>query len=423
MSLKLYTYPGNVRASKALIAAKYVGVTIDVPAFEFGVANKTPEFAAKNPFQKVPVLETPAGCIFESNAIARYVARMRPDAQLFGVSFQDAGVVDQWLDVFSNEFDTPIAQIIYPIMGYIPPNKPAQERAAKDVHHLLAVLDTYLMTRTYMVGEKITLADIVGTCSLLHLFRVYIDMEKQDEFVNVTRWFSTCINQPEFAAVLGPVTLCEKAPEAAAAKKEEKKKEEKKKEEKPKEEKKPKKEEPKEEEPEDEDYGDEDGEKKSKKPPNPLDLLPKSSMVFDEWKKMYSNNDTLKVAMPWFWEHLDKEGYSLWFGKYKYNEENNKLFMTCNLVGGWLQRADKLRKYGFGCVLIVGEEPALEISCVWLFRGQGVPAEMAETDDYVNYDWRKLDADSDADKKLVEAYWSWPDVIDGKRFREGKVFK
>nr|GMD89474.1 elongation factor 1-gamma-like [Ipomoea batatas] len=39
-----------------------------------------------NPIGKVPVLETPEGPVFESNAIARYVVRLKPDNPLFGSS-------------------------------------------------------------------------------------------------------------------------------------------------------------------------------------------------------------------------------------------------------------------------------------------------------------------------------------------------
>ncbi|KAL0172314.1 hypothetical protein M9458_032625, partial [Cirrhinus mrigala] len=28
--------------------------------------------------------------------------------------------------------------------------------------------------------------------------------------VNVTRWFNTCVNQPQFLKVLGKISLCEK---------------------------------------------------------------------------------------------------------------------------------------------------------------------------------------------------------------------
>ena len=54
--LKLYTYPHNKNAWKALIAAEYVGTKIEVPAFEMGVTNKSPEFLKLNPIGKVGVV-------------------------------------------------------------------------------------------------------------------------------------------------------------------------------------------------------------------------------------------------------------------------------------------------------------------------------------------------------------------------------
>lgn len=47
--LKLYTYPNNTRAYKALIAAQYVHVDVELPEFEFGKTNKTAEFLMLNP--------------------------------------------------------------------------------------------------------------------------------------------------------------------------------------------------------------------------------------------------------------------------------------------------------------------------------------------------------------------------------------
>jgi len=50
-----------------------------------GVSNKTTQFLDMNPLGKVPVLETPDGPVFESNAIARYVARLNNNT-LYGSS-------------------------------------------------------------------------------------------------------------------------------------------------------------------------------------------------------------------------------------------------------------------------------------------------------------------------------------------------
>lgn len=54
----------------------------------------------------------------------------------------------------------------------------------------------------------------------------------------------------------------------------------------------------------------------------------------DEFKRKYSNEDTLTVAIPHFWEHFDPEGYSIWYGHYKYNDELTLTFMSCNLISG-----------------------------------------------------------------------------------------
>ena len=74
--MKLHTYAGNVHALQSLIIAKYNGIDIEVPAFEMGKDNKKPDFLAKSPMGKVPVLETSEGCICEAAAIARYIARI-----------------------------------------------------------------------------------------------------------------------------------------------------------------------------------------------------------------------------------------------------------------------------------------------------------------------------------------------------------
>jgi len=59
-----------------------------------------------------------------------------------------------------------------------------------------------------------------------------------------------------------------------------------------------------------------------------------------------------------------------------------------------------------------------------LFKGQDVPAEMSECDDYVLYSWRKADLEHPEDKKNIEEIWAWSGTFGGRKFlEEGKVFK
>jgi len=421
MSLKLHST--QKRATKVLVAAKFAGVNIEVPAFNAGVDNKTPEYLKKAPTGKYPILETSEGVISEANAIVRHIARVGGDkAKLYGKNTFESGLVDQWIDFAATEIDLPAYALVLPIQGVIPNNGLATKKAQEDIKKVLSILDSHLLTRTYLVGNQVTAADIVVAASLVELYELVLDVPTRQPYTNTNRWFTTIVNQPEFLAVVPEVKLAEKAAapakvEKPKAEKAEKPKEEKKAE-KPKEEKKPAKMEEADEEEEESFEDKEDNRKK-----NPLDLLPKSKLVLDEWKRMYSNNDTRSVALPWFWEHYDPEGYSMYWATYKYNHELSKVFMTNNLITGLFQRLEKLHKYAFGSVVIFGDEPNLEIRAVWVFRGQGIPADMTECDEAEHYEWKPVDLHDASQKELVQDYFAWDGNMGGKKFNCAKAYK
>jgi len=351
---------------------------------------------------------------FESNAIARYVAR-QGHSHIYGSNAFETSLIDQWIDFSANEIELPSAAWLFPILDIVPFNKDATARAKSDIRKVLEILNKHLTYRTFLVGERLSLADIVVSMSLYRLYKMVLDTGFRKPFTNLNRWYLTCVNQAEFKSVIGDVNLCEKMMQAKPPAKEEHKEEAKKpKQEKPKQEKpKPK---PKEE--------DEEDEPKPVKTKSALDLLPPSKLDMDEWKRTYSNKDIRQEALPWFWEHFDPEGYSIWFSNYKYNSELSKLFMTNNLVGGFLQRLDKLRKYGFGNLLIFGEEPSLEVAGCWLIRGSVLPEELWDNPDAEHHTWTKADPNDPATRQLIEAYWAWDGDFGGKIFHNhGKVFK
>jgi len=422
--MKIFSDQSNPSVWKALIAAKYNEVSV-----QSVTGDEASSTLNKHPLGgKSPVLQTDQGQIFEANAIARYVARLGKN-KLFPSNPHEIGLVEQWIEFASNEIDLAAAVWIFPILGFIPNNEEATEKATGDIQHALDILNRHLLSNTYLVGNRVTLADIVVSMSLFYLYQKVLDPSFRKSYVNTNRWYITVVNQPEFQAVLGPVELCNVRAVASASSfvappaKQEKKKEKQEKQEKP-----PKKEQPKKEKapkPKDDDEEEEEESYEDKpKGKNPLDLLPPSKFVMDEWKRKYSNEDKRSIALPWFWQNFDPEGYSIWLGDYKYNNELGKLFMTLNLVNGFAQRLDKLRKYGFGAILILGSEPKNEIVCCFLVRGQEMPLEMKECDDVELYAWRKADINDSATREVINDYWAFDGKVTGKEFHgEGKVFK
>jgi elongation factor 1-gamma len=75
---------------------------------------------------------------------------------------------------------------------------------------VLAFLNSHLLTRTYLVGERVTLADISVATTLLYLYQYILEPDLRMPYQNVNRWFQTIIHQPQSIAVLGDFKLAEK---------------------------------------------------------------------------------------------------------------------------------------------------------------------------------------------------------------------
>jgi len=169
----------------------------------------------------------------------------------------------------------------------------------------------------------------------------------------------------------------------------------------------------------DEAYADEPKQK------DPFADMPKSSFNMDEFKRVYSNEDTAEKAIPYFWKNFDKENCSIWFCEYKYPEDLTQVFMTCNLVSGFFQRLDKLRKHAFASMCVFGENNNNTIAGIWVWRGHELafPLQSDWQVDYESYSWKKLSADDENTKKLVNQYFLWEGEHNGKKFNQGKIFK
>ncbi|KAK1302069.1 hypothetical protein QJS10_CPB12g01179 [Acorus calamus] len=426
-ALVLHAGSTNKNAFKALIAAEYSGVQVElVKDFQMGVSNKTPEFLQMNPMGKVPVLETPEGPIFESNAVARYVTRLKADNPLYGSSLIEYAHIEQWIDFASLEIDTNLGRWFYPRIGYGLYVPPVEEAAITALKRALGALNTYLTSNTYLVGHAVTLADVVMGCNLFLGFKMIMTKNFTSEFPHVERYFWTIVNQPNFKKILGEVKQAESVPPVPSAKKPAQAKDYAKTKEPVKPKVEAKKEQPKKDAPKKVEENLEEEEAPKPKAKNPLDLLPPSKMILDDWKRLYSNTKTnfREIAIKGFWDMYDPEGYSLWFCDYKYNDENTVSFVTLNKVGGFLQRMDLCRKYAFGKMLIIGSNPPYKVRGLWLFRGTEIPQfVLEECYDMELYEWKKADISDEAQKELVNAMIEDQEPFEGEALLDAKCFK
>jgi elongation factor 1-gamma len=191
-----------------------------------------------------------------------------------------------------------------------------------------------LHSRTYLVGQRITLADITVAAVLQSLFTGLWGAAERAKIPNIVRHYNTIVNQTALKSIYGEVTLAEKAQKYVAPAK-------------PAKEKvpappkpavpKPKKAAEEEEEEEEESQSEEERFMDPPKRNNTIDSLPKSTLNLEDWKRAYSNLDTRGAggSLEWFYDNYDPEGYSLWKVAFKYPEELTQTFMSSNQIGGF----------------------------------------------------------------------------------------
>ncbi|OJD23366.1 hypothetical protein ACJ73_05277 [Blastomyces percursus] len=394
----LYGLSDNPRTTACRLAAK--ANDLEVKLVEKSSISPA-EYEKYNPQNKIPTFVGANDYVLtESIAIAIYLASQNEKTTLLGKTKQDYASILRWMSFANSELLPALGGWFRPLVGRDPYDKASVEASSKVALSALAVLEKHLTVNTYLVGERITLADLFTASMASRGFQFVLGKTWRVDNPAVTRWYETIVNQDVYKAVVPSATFVEEGLKNVPPKKEDK---------------------PKAPEPEEEP-------KPAPKPAkHPLESLPKPSMILDDWKRKYSNEDTRSVAMPWFWEHYKPEEYSLWKMEYKYPEELKLTFMSNNLVGGFFTRLEASRKFVFGAASVYGTNYDNAIVGAFVIRGQDATAAFDVAPDWESYSFTKLDSSKEEDRKFVEDQWA-QDVsitINGKEYpsADGRVCK
>ena len=163
------------------------------------------EFKAKKGARKFPFLETPQGVIIsESTAIAAYIARLAGNQDYLGANpFEDAEV-NQWVSFTSST----IVPAFYPMALHIfgwKEDKAAHDNGVKALKDAVKILNGRLSERAWLVGDKLTLADIVAFNALLIPFTFVLDGGFRKAMPKAAEWFLKMSKLPVVTRTAGYV--------------------------------------------------------------------------------------------------------------------------------------------------------------------------------------------------------------------------
>lgn len=162
--LKIWGRKNSSNVRKALWIAEELHLpyeTVDAGG-AFGLVDG-PEYRAKNPNGRIPMIEDDGFVLWESNAIVRYLAgRYAPGSALHPADPQQRAVADKWMDWTTSTFAEPFRQVFWGVL-----RTPAEQQdwvqingAIKTVQSLLVVVDEALVEQPYLSGGDFGMGDI-----------------------------------------------------------------------------------------------------------------------------------------------------------------------------------------------------------------------------------------------------------------------
>lgn len=164
--MKLYLFLPSARALGVMALANHLALDCQIQSVDLGRGDQlTPEYRGLNPNRKMPALEDDGFALWESNAILFYLAGKRPASGLWPADLQGQAAVLRWLAWQSAHWDAESCGMVAyeksskAVLGLGPPDPAFIARGEQNFKRFAAVLNDELRAKTWLMGERLTIAD------------------------------------------------------------------------------------------------------------------------------------------------------------------------------------------------------------------------------------------------------------------------
>ena len=203
--MKLYDGGRAPNPRRVTVFLKEKGIEVErIPVDMGAMGHRSADVTAKNPLQRLPVLELDDGTVIcESVAICRYFEELHPDPPLFGIDARDKAIVEMWNRRAELLYLGAVAAAfrhLHPAMAsWEVPQVPEWGEVNKPkALDFLAFLDRELADRDFIAGPRFTIADI--TALIAFDFMKPAKISCPPELENVLRWHKAVSARPNAAS-------------------------------------------------------------------------------------------------------------------------------------------------------------------------------------------------------------------------------
>ena len=200
--MKLHEAPSpNARRVHVFLKEKGLDAIDSVPVDIRGGENLSPEFRAKNPFGRVPVLELDDGTLLsESVAICRYLEGLNPEPSLFGTTPLELATIEMWNRRAEINFMLAAAGAFRNLTGFFKDREKVSAEwgtiSLENAADALERFDAVLADSEFLAGDRFSIADITMGCALD--FAKMVKLELPFDLPGVSRYHQALQARPSF---------------------------------------------------------------------------------------------------------------------------------------------------------------------------------------------------------------------------------
>lgn len=195
MTAALYSYRRCPYAMRARMALAYSGIAVEIR--EISLREKPASLLAISPKGTVPVLQNDGLVIEQSYDIMKWALKQSdPDCWL---TAETEAVIDAWVAKNDGPFKKLLDQYKYPDRH---PDISLEETLSQATASFLGPINEQLTKSTYLLGSKVSLADIAIFPFVRQFAMVNPDWIDQSGLDSLKQWLNEHLESPLFLSVM-----------------------------------------------------------------------------------------------------------------------------------------------------------------------------------------------------------------------------
>jgi glutathione S-transferase len=205
--MKLFNADLSSNALRVRAVANELGVDLEYVGIDLRKReNRSESFLAMNPNGKVPVLVDGDFVLWESRAIAAYLATLNPGGNLYPADPKKRALIDQWSYWHAIHLGPAMQRVVFETLlksrlGMGPADEKAVESGYREIALFMPVLEGNLIGKDWVAGD-LSIADFAMAATFVFCGPAAISL---DESPNVSAWITRMESRPSWQKAVAPV--------------------------------------------------------------------------------------------------------------------------------------------------------------------------------------------------------------------------